>query len=157
MIQTSPYDVAARFIGMREVPGSGHNPMILAMLKLRGEEASFDGWPESDEVPWCSGFVGFCCWILNVPGSKSLRARSWLLVGRPIGLEEARAGGDVVVFKRGGGSQPGPEVIEAPGHVAFFAGLEAGDVLVLGGNQSDSVSIARYPRDRVLGVRRLVG
>ena len=151
MIQTSPFIVAQRFVGMKEVPGRTSNPAILAMLKLDA------AWPEDDAVPWCSAFVNWVCWILGVVRSESLRARSWLLVGRAISLEEARAGGDVVIFQRGDGAQPGPEVIEAPGHVAFFAGLEEDFVVVLGGNQSDSVSIARYPRSRVLGVRRLVG
>jgi hypothetical protein len=37
--------------------------------------------------------------------------------------------------------------------VAFFVRYVGDQVEVLGGNQSDSVSIARYPTDRVLGIR----
>jgi hypothetical protein len=70
-------------------------------------------------------------------------------------LEEAEIGFDVVIFKRGSGNQPGPDVIEAPGHVGFFAGREGNRVLVLGGNQSDSVNVSRYPSRRLLGIRRL--
>jgi hypothetical protein len=33
---------------------------------------------------------------------------------------------------------------------------EGDDILVLGGNQSDSVSVSRYPSTRLLGIRRLV-
>ncbi len=61
-----------------------------------------------------------------------------------------------MILKRGGGKQPGPDVIKAPGHVGFFAGVEEKSVLVLGGNQSDEVNVSPFPVARVLGVRRLL-
>ena len=147
--EISAYDIAQRFVGIMEVPGSTANPQILAMLKLDQQ------WPEDDSVPWCSGFVNYIAWLLRLPRSKSLRARSWLTVGEVIRLEDAESGFDVVIFKRGGGDQPGPDVIDAPGHVGFFAGVVGENVLVPGGNQSDSVRLSRYPKSRLLGVRRL--
>jgi hypothetical protein len=69
--------------------------------------------------------------------------------------DDATPGFDVVTLKRGGGRQPGPDVIEAPRHVGFYAGTEGERILVLGGNQRNSVSIARYAKSRLLGVRRL--
>ncbi len=149
-IKVSAYEVAQRFTGIKEVSGTTANPQILAMLRLDMN------WPEDDSVPWCSGFINYVTWLLRLPRSKSLRARSWLTVGEVISLEEAKPGFDVVVFNRGGGSQPGPEVIDAPGHVGFYAGVLEKNVLVLGGNQSDSVNISGYPKSRLLGVRRLV-
>jgi len=143
------YQMATRFAGMKEVPGKQHNPLILSMLKLDM------AWPEGDEVAWCSAFLNFVCWLLRLPRSKSLRARSWLTVGRPIMLEDAKVGWDVVVLSRGVGEQPGPEVIDAPGHVGLYAGHYATRILLLGGNQSDTVQVSEYARDRVLGVRRL--
>lgn len=71
-------------------------------------------------------------------------------------MEEAIPGFDVVIFKRGGGNQPGPDVINAPGHVGFYAGIQGKDILVLGGNQNDTVSISGYAKSRLLGVRRLI-
>ena len=149
------FDIAQRFTGMKEIGGSVDNPQIMAMLKLDAD------WPEEDEVPWCSAFANYVCWLLRLPRSKSLRARSWLRIGKGILLNEARAG-DIVILQRGKGEQPGPEVIEAPGHVGFYAGYipgpvggELGLIEVLGGNQSDTVKISRYPRSRLLGVRRL--
>jgi len=149
------FDIAQRFTGMKEIGGSVDNPQIMAMLKLDAD------WPEEDEVPWCSAFANYVCWLLRLPRSKSLRARSWLRIGKGILLNEARAG-DIVILQRGKGEQPGPEVIEAPGHVGFYAGYipgpvggELGLIEVLGGNQSDTVKVSRYPADRLLGVRRL--
>ena len=39
------------------------------------------------------------------------------------------------------------------GHVAFFVSRSAQTIKVLGGNQSDAVSIAEYPAGRLLGYR----
>ena len=94
-------------------------------------------------------------WLLRLPRSKSLRARSWLLVDKSLSLKEAEIGFDLVVLKRGSGNKPGPDVIDAPGHVGFFAGLESTKIFVLGGNQSDAVNVSRYPSNRLLGIRRL--
>jgi uncharacterized protein (TIGR02594 family) len=158
-VQITGFDLAQRFIGTKEVAGPVSNAHILAMLRLDNT------WIEGDEIPWCSALVNYVCWLLRLPRSKSLAARSWLGVGIPIALDQARPGYDVVVLKRGGAGQPGPEVMAAPGHVGFFAGIEhparvMGDpdnrqVLVLGGNQSDQVSVAPFPVSRVLGIRRL--
>lgn len=150
-MQVSAFQLGQRFVGIREIAGPVSNAHILAMLRLDNT------WVADDSVPWCSAWVNYVCWLMRLPRSKSLAARSWLGVGIPISLEQARPGYDVVVLKRGIDDQPGPEVMAAPGHVGFFAGLEdrGRRVLVLGGNQSDAVSVAPYPADRVLGIRRL--
>lgn len=141
MIQTDLYRVAARFLGTKELAGATHSPQIMTMLHLDAN------WPSGDEVPWCSAFCNYIAWLLDVPRSRSLSARSWLNVGRPVPLEEARQGTDVVIFSRG--NNP------AEGHVAFFSELRDDHVFVLGGNQGDAVTITSYPRSRVIGVRRL--
>lgn len=149
-IATSAYAIAQRFIGVSEMHGAMSNPQIMAMLRLDAK------WPEGDETPWCSAFVNYVAWLLRLPRSKSLIARSWLSVGRPVTTTEAEAAFDVVILKRGDGEQPGPEVVDAPGHVGFFASTEADQVLILGGNQANAVNISRFPRARILGIRRLV-
>lgn len=85
-------------------------------------------------------------------------ARSWLSVGEPIEFRDAEPGFDVVILQRGGGNQPGPDDLTAPGHVGFFAGWANGveRVQVLGGNQGNKVSIVSYPSERILGLRRLM-
>jgi uncharacterized protein (TIGR02594 family) len=148
-IELSAYDLAQRFIGTTETPGLASNPIVLAMLRLD------QAWPTGDDVAWCSAFTNFIAWLLRLPRSKSLSARSWLAVGTPVALDRAEAGFDVVILQRGTGKQPGPEVLSAPGHVGWFAGVDNGRVLVLGGNQGDQVSVASFPVSRVLGVRRL--
>lgn len=152
-MNVSAFTLAQRFVGIKEMPGADSNPLIMAMLHLDGS------WPASDATAWCSAFVNAICWMLRLPRSKSLAARSWLTVGQSIPLAAAVPGYDVVVLKRGA-LDLGPDVLSAPGHVGFFAGIEKGNtqdyVVVLAGNQGDAVSVARFPVSQVLGVRRLV-
>lgn len=146
------YKVALQFQGTAEVPGAVHNPAVLAMLRL------VDPMVDDDETPWCSAFVHYVAWVLDLPRAKSLRARSWLKVGRPVSIHDAQPGFDVVILTRG--AHPAPaSVIAAPGHVGFFAGLLLSPtrVVVLGGNQGNHVGHEEFSATRVLGVRRLLG
>ncbi len=134
------YDIAQRFVGVKETAGATSTPIILAMLRLD------QTWPDDDQIAWCSAFVSWVAWLLRLPRSKSLAARSWLHVGRPTPLAEALIGDDVVVLRRGAG-----------GHVGFYAGRDRdGAILILGGNQGDAVTIAAFPEDRLLSVQRLI-
>ena len=84
--QGHAFDLAQRFAGIKEVGGNVDNPQIMAMLKLDND------WPSEDEVPWCSAFVNYICWLARLPRSKDLRARSWLNIGVGIQLDEAEPG-----------------------------------------------------------------
>lgn len=141
-------DCASQYLGMKEVPGHESNPAILAMLQMDM------AWPSDDSVPWCSAFANWVAFNMGLERSKSLRARSWLRIG-----SEAKGGEEngncVVVFKRGRGRQPGPDTINAPGHVAFFSHFDGDKVWVVGGNQGDKVSLKAYPLSQMLGIRRL--
>lgn len=148
---TTAYMLASRFVGVKEIGGAAANPLIVAMLQLEDKSVV------SDEVAWCSAFVNAIAWLLALQRSRSLAARSWLRLTPAIELKDAIVGFDVVVLKRGGENQPGPDVLAAQGHVGFFGGmsLDRSEVLVLGGNQSNAVSVESFPVSRVLGVRRL--
>lgn len=150
-----PYEVAERLVGIKEVPGVGDHPFVQACLYLDTHQVMHD------ETAWCSAFANWVCWLCRTTRSKSLAARSWLSVGMPVTLSLAGGGPtpgwDIVVLKRGGGDQPGPDVVNALGHVGFYSGYEPGlgMVNVLGGNQSNAVTIERFPVDRILGIRRV--
>lgn len=145
----SLFDLAQRFVGVKEITGARHNPLVVWMLQLS------DPSTETDETPWCSAFVNMIAWLGRLPRSKSNAARSWLKVGLPVVIGNALPG-DIVILTRGAGEQPGPEVLKAPGHVGFYAGREGTAILVLGGNQRNEVNVSQYAADRVLGVRRLL-
>lgn len=145
------FELAERFVGeVKELPGKDSHPFIQWCHLMSGL-----GNNAEDEVPWCSSFLNVLAWLLRLPRSKSAAARSWLAVGRIVELHEAKPGYDVVIFKRGTGVQPGPNVLHAPGHVAVFAGLDGSMVHVIGGNQSNGVTRGVFDVTQVLGVRRL--
>lgn len=143
------YDVAKRFSGLHEIKGATDHPFIVWCLSICGLPN------EPDETAWCSAFTNGIAYICGLPRSKRANARSWLTVGAKIGLEDAKCGYDIVVLKRGTGEQPGPDVLNAPGHVGFYHGHTSEVVYILGGNQSDAVGVSPYPVSRILGVRRL--
>jgi len=97
---------------------------------------------------WCAAYVGATLNQSGLQGTGKLNARSYMDWGEAV--DEPKPG-DVAVFSRGdpNGWQ---------GHVGFFKGYdENGNILVLGGNQGDSVSVAPYAADRLLGFRRMAG
>ena len=65
-------------------------------------------------------------------------ARNWLLFGQVV----QPILGAVLIFERGSG-----------GHVGFAMGQDDSHFYVLGGNQSDAVTIARIVKSRLLGPR----
>ncbi len=95
-----------------------------------------------DETPWCSAFVNWCLWKAGIRGTNSARARSWLEFG--LRMPEPMPGA-IAVLKRG--SNP------ALGHVGFYIGEEPRRVFLLGGNQSNRVTIAAYEAKDILGYR----
>lgn len=125
--------------GVSEKVGAGSNPRITEYynyLKINPQEDT--------DVPWCSLFANF---IVKKTGTGSytnqLNARSWLTIGKEVKKPDK---GDIVVFWRGT-----PDGWQ--GHVAFYIRDDGDDVWVLGGNQDNQVSIAKYPKSRVLGYR----
>jgi uncharacterized protein (TIGR02594 family) len=149
-VNLTALSVARTFLDLEETPGPKSNPLILGILQ------DVLPWVTDDSVPWCSAFAYHIAKMLGLQRPErrvAARARSWLRVGTPIELFEARPENDVVILKRGAG--PGPEVLDAPGHVGFFAGRLPGQVALVGGNQGDMVSEARFHQADILGVRRL--
>lgn len=95
--------------------------------------------------PWCGDFVETCIRValpdeplLGALGSNPYWARNWLQFGQ----EVQPIPGAVLIFERGSG-----------GHVGFALGQDDTHFHVLGGNQSDAVTIARIAKSRLLGAR----
>lgn len=130
---------AHRELGNHEIHGAEHNPRILAYHSATSLSAS------DDETPWCASFVNWCLEVTGVAGTRSATARSFLAWGREVPVDVVQPG-DIAVFSRG--SSPWQ------GHVGFFLGWDGPNIRLLGGNQSDSVSIATYSVGRLLGFRR---
>lgn len=131
---------ARREIGVKEMPGLKDHPRIVEYLAATRIGPRF----HHDETPWCAAFVS---WVLEGSGinsTKSAAARSYLKWGQELSTPRR---GAVVVFSRPTADNPGS------GHVAFYVGEEDGNVLALGGNQRNAVSVWPYPKSRVLSYR----
>jgi uncharacterized protein (TIGR02594 family) len=133
------YAHASKDLGLAEVPGPKSHPRIRQAIEMAAD------WLDEDDskTAWCGCIMGLWCYELDlgVPAAR-YRAASWLNWGMNIPLDSARKG-DVVVLSRSGGN-----------HVALFDRKEGGQIYLLGGNQSNKVSVAPYSAGLVLGVRR---
>lgn len=136
MQQPSWMAEAWRELGQMEIAGSAHNPRIVEMFEQLGHPGL------GDETAWCAAFVGACLERAGISSTRSLLARSYLGWGTP---SAPPAIGSIVVLPRG--NDP------TQGHVGFLVGITDAYVYLLGGNQSNAVSVARFDRNLVLAYR----
>lgn len=140
-MNTEIINIALDQVGIKEIPGTQDNPEVLKYFN----EIGFDGAKLKDETAWCSAFASWVAKEANLQYSKKLNARSWLNVGTKVTTPEK---GDVVIFWR-------ESKTSWKGHVAFFIRETQNWIYVLGGNQNNQVKISAYPKNRLLGYRRL--
>ena len=140
----NPFSIALREFGVCEIPGPQTNARIAEYHKSVGLSVG-------DETAWCSSFRNWCEEEANGEGAGTNKpnARSWLNWGIDVGPFANAVPGDTVVFWRGSRD-------DWRGHVVFFMTLsnDGRRVLVLGGNQSDAVTLQWYSVDRILSIRR---
>lgn len=134
------YEEAKAHLGLHETPGRKTNQEIANWLKKLNAP-----W-DDDETPWCGTFVGHCVASTlpeePLPGNP-FGARQWGKFGRRCGPQV----GAIMVFWREHKTK------SSKGHVGFYAGEDGASFHVLGGNQSDSVSVAKVGKDRFLDAR----
>lgn len=131
------YDLALRKKGLHEARDYSD---LSKFLKSDGKTLG-----DPRQLPWCGDFVETCI-AVSLPGEalpvNPYLARNWLQFGKSV----KPTLGAVLVFWRG--SPNG-----ASGHVGFAAGESATNYYVLGGNQSNAVTIAPIAKSRLLGAR----
>jgi len=123
-------------LGTKEIAGDKDDPRIIDYHATTSLKAG------DDEVAWCSSFVNWVMKQAGIEGSNSAAARSWL--GWGLKLSQPRYGA-IVVFKRGSSAWQG--------HVAFYLDSDETHITVLGGNQSNRVCVAKYPKRDLLQYR----
>ena len=133
-----------------------------------GAQEDFESGKNSDPVPpWCAAWVAdmilranpdFDFSAVESPSygqtekqageTNRVRAQHYQKIGEAVsktGDQYDAQVGDVVIKKVG-----------TQFHVGFFAGYdEDGNVLILGGNQADSLNVTAYPADQIVSVRRI--
>lgn len=139
-------EAALQYLGIKEIPGSASNPIILDMAKGLGLGKIYT----NDDTEWCALFINHLLRIcgkppVNLKGDiyNLLRARWLANWGEGVRRGDERLG-DIVVLSRNLG-----------GHVFILLAItKAGNFVGIGGNQSNSVTIAEFSKDRVIAVRR---
>jgi len=95
------------------------------------------------QLPWCGDFMETCI-ALTLPDevlpANPYYALNWRSFGVPLKIVAA---GAIAPFTRPGG-----------GHIAMVVGHDRGTFHVLGGNQSNAVTITRIAKDRLAGPLR---
>ena len=129
---------ARKLYGTFEAPGPADNPVILGWAKETGLAKVYN----DDAIPWCGLFMAVVAKRAGKPVVEGpLWARNWAKFGKAADRAQL---GDILVFRRAQGS----------GHVGLYVGEDYGAFHVLGGNQSDGVTITRIARDRCIAIRR---
>lgn len=128
---------AWRLFGVRELKGRAHNRTILELYRDVGHSQI-----SADEVRWCAAFVGACLERVGLKSSKTLMVRSYTKWGREATASDV---GAVAVLSRGHD--------RSLGHVGFIVGETGSKIYVLGGNQANSVSVAAFPKSRLITAR----
>jgi uncharacterized protein (TIGR02594 family) len=144
VMEPSWFEIAARYLGVKEIPGAGSNPTIMTWVRrvAVGPFKWIAGVYKDDDIAWCALFVNNCLVEAGLPQTGLLSARSFQKYGRQLVAPRL---GCILVFD---GGLRGPGF----GHVGFYVGETAdGKMLrVRGGNQNNAVSEIWMTRKRLL-------
>lgn len=131
-------EAGLRLVGTKEKAGAGDNAEILQWADDQG--GAIDRDYTHDSIPWCALFIGHILTLGGQKGTGSLWAldyadpRKWpavKLIGPAVGA--------IAPMTRSGG-----------GHVICVIGRDQhGNIMGLGGNQSDRVSIIPFQQSRL--------
>ena len=130
-------DIAHAEMGVAEDEGPGSNLRILDYARAAGYTPR-----KGDDDPWCGNYMAY---VMSEAGfalpGQPWRARAWVDWGREVKPQR----GAVAVVPRGKSPKSG--------HVFLIDRVEGPWVYGLGGNQNDSVSIAKFRADRLIACR----
>ncbi|MCG8441306.1 MAG: TIGR02594 family protein [Caulobacterales bacterium] len=133
------FEEAQNLLGTKEIGGAASNPTILDWAD------DLDIHYPNDDIPWCGLFVAHCVGATLpdevLPGNP-LGARRWSAFGE---ATDPRLGAIMVFWRKSKSS--------GLGHVGFYNGESDDAYQILGGNQSNAVSLAWLSKDRFLQAR----
>ena len=124
-------------LGQHELPGAATNPRIRTLYADAHHPET-----TSDDVAWCAAYVSACLERSSIQSTRSLLARDYLTWGTTL---DAPRFGAIAVLSR----DPHPNA----GHVAFIICQTADELILLGGNQSNAVTVQAFPKSRLLSLR----
>lgn len=133
---------ALAWIGTREQPGASDNRVILNWAKDIGGDIA--GAYTHDAIPWCALFANEVLGQVGLKGTGTLWALDFAKWGQKL---DGPAVGAFAPMKRSGG-----------GHIPIVVGRDQhGNLMCVGGNQSDAVNIKPFDPARVVAWRWPMG
>jgi len=130
---------ARSFIGIKEIPGIKSAPFI---QKLWDRVPWLWNMHKDDStLAWCGAFVAHCLRMCGItPPKEWYRAKSYMVFGLRI---DKPVVGCIAVIKNARGY-----------HVGFVVGQDYnGNILLLGGNQNDSVKVSAFKQSTFVAFR----
>lgn len=129
---------ALGWVGTKEQPGSGDNPVILNWAKDQGGDVAKEY--THDAIPWCALFANQVLHQVGLKGTGTLWALDFARWGQKL---EGPAVGAFAPMQRSGG-----------GHITIVVGRDQhGNLMCVGGNQSDAVNVKPFDPSRVVSFR----
>jgi uncharacterized protein (TIGR02594 family) len=127
-----------KWMNTEEAPGAADNPDILEWARAEGGAIAKSY--HSDSIPWCALYANMVLTKVGLQGTETLWALDWSDWGTRL---PGPAVGAFAPMKRQGG-----------GHIAIVVGRDQhGNLMCLGGNQSDAVNIKPFDATRPLSFR----
>lgn len=125
-----------KMLGTKETPGVKDNRTIIDWAKEEGGDIAAEY--THDSIPWCALFANHCLTKAGLKGTQSLWALDFAGKWPSVKLIGPAVGAFAPMLRNGGG------------HIIQVVGKDQrGNIMGLGGNQSDQVSIVPFPMSRL--------
>lgn len=125
-----------KLVGTKEFAGKSNNPVIIDWAKDIGGD--IEKAYTADVIPWCALFANYCLSLADLKGTGTLWALDFAGKWPSIKLSGPAVGAFAPMLRDGGG------------HIIQIVGKDQhGNIMGLGGNQSDAVNIKPFALSRL--------
>lgn len=129
-------EAGLKLLGIKEAPGTKNNPVIIDWAKDEGGAVAKSY--TQDSIPWCALFANHCLTKAGLKGTETLWALDFAGKWPAVKLAGPAVGAFAPMLRNGGG------------HIMIVVGRDQhGNIMGLGGNQSDAVTIAPFAMSRL--------
>lgn len=129
-------EAGLKFVGTKEIIGAKDNPVIIDWAKDEGGDIAKSY--THDSIPWCALFQNMMLTKAGLKGTETLWALDFAGKWPSVKLIGPAVGAFAPMLRNGGG------------HIICVVGRDQhGNIMGLGGNQSDKVSIIPFPMSRL--------
>jgi uncharacterized protein (TIGR02594 family) len=130
------FEAGLQLLNTKEEPGKQDNEQIIDWAHDEGGDIAKEY--THDSIPWCGLFANHCLTKAGLKGTETLWALDFAGKWPSVRLAGVAVGAFAPMLRNGGG------------HIIMIAGKDQhGNIMGLGGNQGDKVSIVPFPVSRL--------